>query len=243
MMLVHYVRLELLRLLRDPGYLIMTLVSPLTMYLVFSNLDLGGSASADGALYSMVGMAGFGAIGAVMTSGVSISEDKPLGWIRQLRLLPLAPSQVVVGRALCAMAAALPPIVAVCLAGGLVNDVTLSPGRWLAVFALLWLGIAPLAVLGVGFGYLLTAQKAQMAGLAVYMGLSLLGGLWFPIGKMPSWLASVSRLTPVNRYGELSWSVAGGHAPTLVGTLVLAAWAAAFTVFAVVGYRRSAQTV
>lgn len=243
MMLIHYVRLEMLRLLRDPGYLIMTLISPLTMYLVFTNLKLGGGTDSEGAVYSMVGMAGFGAIGAVMTSGVAISEDKPLGWIRQLRLLPLAPSQVVIGRALCAMVAALPPIVAVCLAGGLVNGVDLSPGRWLAVFALLWLGIAPIAVAGVGIGYLLTPQKAQMAGLIFYMGLSLLGGLWFPIKMMPSWLGHISRVTPVNRYGELSWNVAGGHAPTLVGTLVLAAWAVVFAGFAVVGYRRSAQTV
>ncbi|RFU37388.1 ABC transporter permease [Actinomadura logoneensis] len=243
MMLVHYVRLEMLRLLRDPGYLLMTLVSPLTMYLVFTNLDLGGGTSSDAAVYSMVGMAGFGAIGAVMTNGVSIAEDKPLGWIRQLRLLPLGPSQVVVGRAVCAMVAALPPILAVCLAGGLVDGVSLSPGRWIAVILLLWAGISPLAVLGVGFGYLLTAQKAQMAGLAFYMGLSLLGGLWFPIRLMPSWVADIARVTPVNRYGELSWKVAGGHAPTLVGVGVLAAWAAAFTVFSVIAYRRAAQTV
>ncbi|MEV4254831.1 ABC transporter permease [Spirillospora sp. NPDC049652] len=243
MMLVHYVRLEMLRLLRDPGYLIMTLVSPLTMYLVFTNLDLGGGTSSDGAVYSMVGMAGFGAIGAVMTNGVSIAEDKPLGWIRQLRLLPLGPSQVVVGRAVCAMVAALPPILAVCLAGALVDGVSLSPGRWAAVLVLLWLGISPLAVLGVGFGYLLTAQKAQMASLAFYMGLSLLGGLWFPIKLMPSWVADIARVTPVNRYGELSWNVAGGHAPTLVGVCVLTAWATAFTVFSVVAYRRAARTV
>ncbi|MCP2335600.1 ABC transporter permease [Actinomadura rupiterrae] len=243
MILFHYVRLEMLRLLRDPGYLIMTLVSPLTMYLVFTNLDLGTGKGADGAVYSMVGMAGFGAIGAVMTNGVSIAEDKPLGWIRQLRLLPLGPSQAVIGRAVCAMVAALPPIVAVCAAGGLVDGVALSPGRWVAVFLLLWLGIAPLAVLGVGFGYLLTAQKAQMAALVFYMGLSMLGGLWFPIGKMPSWLADVARITPVNRYGELSWNVAGGHAPTLVGVGVLSAWAVAFTVFSVVGYRRAAQAL
>ncbi|MFC4913460.1 ABC transporter permease [Actinomadura gamaensis] len=243
MILFPYVRLELLRLLRDPGYLIMTLVTPLTMYLVFTNLDLGGGAGRDGAVYSMVGMAGFGAIGAVMTNGVSIAEDKPLGWIRQLRLLPLAPSQAVVGRATCAMVAALPPIVAVCAAGALVDDVSLSPGRWVAVFLLLWLGISPLAVLGVGFGYLLTAQKAQMAGLVFYMGLSMLGGLWFPVAKMPSWLARVARVTPVNRYGELSWKVAGGQAPTLVGVLVLAAWAAAFAAFSVIAYRRAARTL
>jgi len=241
MMILHYVRLEMVRILRDPGYLVMSLISPLTMYLVFTNLDLTGQGG-DGGLYSMVGMAAFGAVGAVMTNGVAISEDKPLGWIRQLRLLPVRPVDVVLGRTLCAMAVSLPPIVAVCLAGGLVNGVSLPAGRWAAVFALLWLGIAPMAVLATGFGYLLNAQKAQMAGLVCYMGLSLLGGLWFPISKFPGWLAHVATATPINRYGELSWRVIDGNGPSPAGVAVLAAWAAAFTAFAVYAYRRSTRS-
>ncbi len=113
-MILHYIRLEMVRL-RDPGYLVMSLISPLMMYLVFT-LDLTGRCGRAGAVYAMVGMAGFGAVGAVLNNGVSISEDKPLGWIRQLRLLPLRPSEVVVGRTLCAMTVTVPPIVSICLA-------------------------------------------------------------------------------------------------------------------------------
>lgn len=241
-MTLAYVRLEMVRLLRDPGYLVMSLISPLVMYLVFTNLDLGRQGGGGAATYSMVGMAGFGAIGAVMGNGVSIAEDKPLGWIRQLRLLPLRPVNVVIGRTLCAMVVTLPPILAVSLAGGLVNGVSLGAGRWAAVVGLLWLGIAPIAVLGIGLGYLLTAQQAQMAGLVCYMGLSLLGGLWVPISTFPGWLTNVAKATPINRYGELSWRITDGHAPTLPGVAVLAGWAALFVAFAVYGYRRSART-
>lgn len=240
-MIVHYVRLEMMRLLRDPGYLVMSLISPLTMYLVFTSLDLTGKSDAGGAVYSMVGMAGFGAIGAVMGNGVSIAEDKPLGWIRQLRLLPLRPLDVVLGRALCAMVVTLPPILSVCLAGALVNGVSLGVGQWISVLVLLWVGIAPIAVLAIGLGYLLTGQQAQMAGLVCYMGLSLLGGLWVPISKFPDWLEHLSTATPINRYGELSWRVTDGNGPSLTGVLVLAAWAAVFSLLAVHGYRRSAR--
>ncbi|MFI7000006.1 ABC transporter permease [Nocardia sp. NPDC050175] len=233
-----YARLEMMRILRDPGYLIMTLISPLTMYLVFTSLHLTGQGNrADP--YSMVGMAAFGAVGAVMTNGVAIAEDKPLGWIRQLRVLPMRPTDAVLGRTLCAMAVSLPPILAVCLAAALINGVSLSAGQWVAVLALLWLGIAPMAVLGTGVGYLLTAQQAQMAGLTCYMGLSLLGGLWFPIAKFPAWLADIAEATPVNRYGQLSWQVIGGHAPSVGTIAVLAAWAALFVAFATYAYRRS----
>ncbi|TDD84755.1 ABC transporter permease [Actinomadura darangshiensis] len=243
-MIVHYIRLEMLRLLRDPGYLVLSLVSPLTMYLVFTNLDLTGESGHQGAAaYAMVGMAGFGAVGAVMGNGVAIAEDKPLGWIRQLRLLPLRPFEVVVGRTLTAMVGTVPPIVSVCLAGALVNDVSLSAAQWASVLVLLFVGIAPMAVLGIGVGYLLTGQQAQMAGLVCYMGLSLLGGLWVPIAKFPGWLEHVATATPINRYGELSWRVTDGNAPTVTGVLVLAGWAAVFAAFAVYGYRCSSRTV
>jgi ABC-2 type transport system permease protein len=240
MMIWSYGRLETTRILRDPGYLVMSVISPLTMYLVFTNLDLSGTGRG-GDLYSMVGMAGFGAVGAVMTNGVAIAEDKPLGWIRQLRLLPMRPTDAVLGRALCAMALAVPPIVAVCGAAALINGVSLSPGRWAAVLALLWSGIAPMAVLGTGVGYLLSAQQAQLAGLTCYLGLSLLGGLWFPVAKFPAWLAVVAESTPVNRYGQLSWQVIGGHAPSLGAIAVLAAWAALFVALSTYAYRRSAR--
>ncbi|WP_433226715.1 ABC transporter permease [Actinomadura formosensis] len=242
-MIVDYVRLEMVRLLRDPGYLVLSLVSPLTMYLVFTSLDLTGRPGPQGAAYSMVGMAGFGAVGAVMGNGVSIAEDKRLGWIRQLRLLPLRPFEAVAGRTLCAMAVTVPPIVSVCLAGALVNGVSLSVGQWASVLVLLWVGIAPMAVLGIGLGYLLTGQQAQMAGLVCYMGLSLLGGLWAPITRFPGWLERVATATPLNRYGELSWRVIGGDAPAPAGCLILVGWAALFAVFAAYAYRRSARTV
>ncbi|MBC6462304.1 ABC transporter permease [Actinomadura sp. HBU206391] len=239
--MLAYVRLEMMRLFRDGGYLFMTLITPVAMYLVFTNLKMGATDGHDSARYSMVGMAGFGAVGAALTNGIGVAEDKTLGWIRQLRLLPLSPPRVVLGRTMCAMVVAVPPIVAVCLAGAVVNGVSLSIGRWAAVIGLLWLGIAPVALLGMGIGYRLGAQNAQAAGAFCYFGLSLVGGLWFPVTLFPHWLSSVSELTPINRYGELSWRVVDGHAPSLTGAAVLAAWAAGFTAFAVLAYRHSAR--
>lgn len=239
--MLGYLKLEVLRILRDGGYLMMNLVSPLTMYLVFTNIDLGGQGHRDAAIYSMVGMAAWGAVGAVLTNGVAIAEDKALGWIRQLRLLPLHPMQVVTARTLCAMIVAVPPIAGVCLAGGLVNGVSLSAGQWTAIGLLLWIGVAPIAALGLGIGYLFTPTKAQAVGMIGYMGLSLLGGLWVPVAKLPRWAADVAPITPINRYGELSWRIAYGHAPLPTGVGVLTAWFAAFAVLAVAAYRWSSR--
>lgn len=50
----------------------------------------------------------------------------------------MSPSQVVVGRCLSGSVTVLPSLIAVLLAGGIVNGVDLRPWQWAAVAALLW---------------------------------------------------------------------------------------------------------
>jgi ABC-2 type transport system permease protein len=242
-MMLNYLKLELRRVSRDGGYLVMTLISPLVMYLVFTNLGgLTGKDHHDAAVYSMVGMAGFGALGAVLASGVGVAEDKTLGWLRQLRLTPLSPLQVVVARGLTGMTVAILPIAAICTAGAVFDGVSLSAGQWVAIVALLWAGIVPIALLGLGSGYLFSPQKAQLVGMTGYMGMSLLGGLWVPVSKFPHWLRDISAVTPVNRYADLPLRVVSGGTPSMVSVAVLVAWGAAFAALAVHAYRVSART-
>src|SRR2546421_3999080 len=60
-----YLRLEVRRMLRTPGFLVFTIAMPLVVYLVFSNLGtLTGQDKHDTALYMMVAIGGDGAGGA-----------------------------------------------------------------------------------------------------------------------------------------------------------------------------------
>src|SRR5262249_6952738 len=159
---------------------------PLTMYLIFANLpSFTGEARQVAALYTMVSLSGFGAIGAVLNNGASLVTDRTLGWLRQLRLTPLSPLRVVTAKALISMIVASLPIAAICLAGATIVGVRLSLAQWLGVVTLLWLGTAPFAALGLGIGYLCTAQTAQPATFLAYFGMSILGGLWLPLQAFP----------------------------------------------------------
>jgi ABC-2 type transport system permease protein len=137
----------------------------------------------------------------------------------------------------------LPSIAAVLLAGGLVNGVRLDVWQWAVIALLLWLGSIPFTLLGLGNGYRLTAQTTGVANMVCNLGLSVLGGLWFPVALFPGWLQSVSSYTPTNRFAQLGTAVADGHAPSAAAVAVLAAWLLAFGSYAVVSYRRSARTV
>lgn len=242
--LLEYVRLEVRRTLRDGGYAVMGVVMPVAMYLLFTNLGVGGDADfrGDYAQYSMIGMAAYGALGAALAVGSGVAEDRGRGWLRQLRVTPLHPVQVVAGRALTAGVTVLPAITAVLAAGGLVNGVRLAVWQWLAVGVLLWLGTIPFTLLGLGNGYALTGQATGVVSMACMMGLSVIGGLWIPAGAFPPWLRAISRWTPTARFGDLGWSVLEHHGPGLGTVAVLVGWLLVFAGYAVFAYRRGART-
>ncbi|MCX4574672.1 MULTISPECIES: ABC transporter permease [unclassified Streptomyces] len=239
--MLDYLRLEVRRTLRDTGFVIGGVAMPVMMYLLFTNLGGGGD---DGGWKtgSMIGMAAYGAVGSALNTGGGVAEDRVTGWLRQLRVTPMTPREVVLGRALTGSVTVLPAIAAVLAAGGLVNGVRLAAWQWAAVAVLLWLGSVPFTLLGLGNGYRLTAQTTGVANMACNLGLSVVGGLWFPVTLFPDWLRSVSVYTPANRFAELGLSVTDGRAPALGAVAVLVAWLLAFGSYAVVSYRRAART-
>ncbi|MCW7943661.1 ABC transporter [Streptomyces hygroscopicus] len=238
--MLDYLRLEVRRTLRDVGFVIGGIAMPVMMYLLFTNIGAN-----DGAwkTASMVGMAAYGAVGSALNTGGGVAEDRAIGWLRQLRVTPMTPRQVVAGRALTGSVTVLPAIVAVLTAGALVNGVRLAVWQWAALALLLWLGSLPFTLLGLGNGYRLTAQTTGVVNMVCNLGLAVLGGLWFPTALFPGWLRSVSAYTPTHRFAQLGTSVADGHAPAVGAVLVLAAWSGAFGSYAVLAYRRAGRNV
>jgi ABC-2 type transport system permease protein len=237
-----YIALEVRRTLRDPGFLIFGAGGPVLMYLLFTNIGVDNADAMAWKTSSMIGMAAYAALGAAVSTGTGIAEDKSLGWLRQLRVTPLSPRQVVVGRALSASVTVLPTLLAVLAAGGLVNGVRLGLWQWAALVVLLWAGALPFTLLGIGNGYRLSAQTTGAAGVGTLMVLAAIGGLWFPIDAFPGWLRSIAAYTPAHRFADLGWSTAAGTAPGAVTILVLLGWLAVFGSYAVISYRRSART-
>ncbi|MBD0710853.1 MULTISPECIES: ABC transporter permease [unclassified Streptomyces] len=239
-MITAYVRLEVRRTLRDTGFVISTVGVPVMMYLLFTNLGTDDDTFKKAA---MIGMAAYGALGAALSLGTGVAEDKSTGWLRQLRITPMTPRQVVTGRALTGSVVVLPGILGVLLAGGLANGVRMEPWQWAVTALTLWLGSLPFTLLGLGNGYRFSAQTTGTVNLAVNLGLAVVGGLWFPVTLFPGWLRSLSELTPTNRFAELGVSVADGTLPGVTTLTLLAGWALLFGAYAAASYRRSARTV
>ena len=238
--MISYLRLEVLRVLRAPRFLLLAVLMPVAFYLIFTSLGTssGNSEGSAAALTFMVSMACYGAIFAALSLVNGTIEDRTIGWMRQLRTTPLPATQVVVAKLLTSMVVVLPTIVFVCLAAVIDYGVQLGAGQWAALIILLWVGIMPFALLGTAIGYLCTAQSASMVTMAVVLGGVMLGGFWFPVSLLPETLRHVAHALPFNRYADLGWQVVAGHAPTTADTAILLAWCVAFAALAVLGYRR-----
>ena len=235
-----YVRIELTRMFRDGGYLMLSLVLPIFIYLLVSRVDDPGG-SHDLAVVHLVSAAAFGALGVAVNSCTSIAEDRSKGWLRQLRLTPLSPVQVVLGRGACALAVVILPILAVGVVGVAYGGVTMSPGRWLSCALVLWLAVTPIALLGLALGYLVRPSVAQILGTVCYLVLTGLGGLFAPLTSAPGWVATIGQLSPVYRYSELAADAALADAPSWSAIVILLGWTVVAAGLAAHAYRRAGR--
>jgi len=161
-----YLRLELLRTIRDPKYIILAVLSPIGFYLLFSTLFGGQSTSSAGMTVQaalMVSMGLYGAMWAVMSAtGPRIAQDRTTGWARQMRLLPIRTANTLAARLIAAVLLAGPAIVLVMLTAVFAKGVTLDDAwRWAVLLALLWLGSIPIALLGMAIGYGIGPEVAE----------------------------------------------------------------------------------
>jgi ABC-2 type transport system permease protein len=75
------------------------------------------------------------------------------------------------------------------------------------------------------------------------LGLSLLGGLWFPAELMPSGMQHVAHALPTYWLAALGrYPFLPGDALPWTGVWVLLAWSVGLTVLGALGYRRAGAT-
>ena len=232
--LLAYLRLEVVRALRNRRYLITTLVFPLAFYLMYTAAGLGGTKGAriDGAAWStyfMVSMAAFGAVGATLNSGgVRLAAERASGWTRQLRVTPLPPAAYLVTKIATALIVTLPAIAAVGVAGIVLNGVELDAATWIRLLISLWLGALPFAALGILLGYLFDADTAQAGQTVVFFLIAILGGLLQPISALGEPLGTIARVLPSYHFGNLGWTAIKGAALDPTDVVVLGAYTVVF---------------
>jgi len=239
-----YMRVELLRTVRDPFYLFLAVGVPIGFYLLFSGLF--GSETPPGALSGnieiMIAMAVYGGIWAcLVATGPRIANERGSGWFRQLSLLPISPSKIIAGRVLVAILFALPAMLLIYATAVLVHGVELNAGQWVSIILLMWVGVWPFALLGIALGYVTNEATSFGVTYGLYMALSAAGGLWVPPAILPTTMLNIAKVLPTYHAADLGWRLASGLAPEWTSAIILIAWTLLFLLVAALFARRAAR--
>jgi ABC-2 type transport system permease protein len=231
-----YIRFEVLRTLRNRRVLVFSLAFPIVLYLLIAGPNknehsLGGT-GISAPLYFMIGLAAFGTMNAMLSSGARIAAERTAGWNRQLRITPLTTREYFRAKIATSYMLALISLLAL-YAAGIALGVRLSFGDWVHMTWLILLGLIPFAALGVLIGHLVTADSVGPAVGGTTALFAFLGGTWFPITgggfleqlakDLPSyWVVQASRvgLGVAHPWNGHAWAVIA------VWTVVAAALAA-----------------
>ena len=216
------VRSEIVRYLRNPGFLLPTLLFPTVFYLMFGVLL--GHGNAQQARYMLAAYSTFGVMApGLFGFGVSLALERDGGLLTLKRALPMPPAAYLLGKMAMAMLVAA-TIAALLLALALfVAQVPLTAAQALRLFALEVAGVVPFCALGLLLGTLIKGQGAPGLVNMIYLPMAFLSGLWFPLSVMPKFLQQVAGLWPSYHLNQLALSAIGmpyhGFGPTHAAVL------------------------
>ena len=240
-----YTRFELLRTLRNRRFFVLSLGFPLVLYFLLAgpqrNVHSLNGSGVPASVYYMMGLASFGAMSSMLSSGGRIATERAVGWNRQLRITPLSPRAYFRAKLVTSYMMALLSLGALYIAGTSLG-VSLPAGRWLEMTGLMLVGLIPFAALGIAVGHVLTPDSI---GPAVGGGVSLfafVGGVWFPLGQH-GFIHDVAQYIPSYWLVQASHVAYGGHPWNATAWIVMAAWTVLFSGMAVRAYRRDTGRV
>ncbi len=231
--LVH-ARLQILELLRLPGFSVATLGFPTVFFLLFGLPQARAHPQVFLASY-----AGFAVLGVgFFQFGVSIAMERLTPWQVWLRTLPASASTRIAGRVLAALCFAVAS--AALVIGAVLATTSTAPGaeQLARLAATLLVGSVPFVAFGLAIAYWTSPKAALPVANLLYIVFAYAGGFWSGPTDLPHWIRGVSPFTPTRQWGDLLWSAAAGGGLEATHWLALAGYALAFGLLAAWGYRR-----
>jgi ABC-2 type transport system permease protein len=241
---VTYLRFELLRILRSRRFFFLALGFPVVLYYLIAgpnrhdrNLSSTGLPLR---LYYMVGLATFGTMNAMLSSGARIAAERATGWNRQLRITPLTTFSYFRAKVIAGYVMAMLSLATLYIAGATLG-VSLSARNWIEMTIFILIGLVPFAALGILMGHLLTQDAVGPALGGSTALFAFLGGVWFPITN--GTLKDIAESLPSYWLVQAAHIGIGGHTWSRTGWLVIIVWTLVAARLARIAYRRDTKRV
>ncbi len=231
-------RSECLRYMRAPSFMLPIMLFPGMFYLVFGVL-MAQPGAPDAARYLLASYSVFGVMSpGLFGFGVSLAIERDGGLLTFKRALPMPPGAYLLGKMLMAMFAA-GAVVVLLLALSQLAHVALSPVQIGALLLTGMLGVLPFCAMGMFVGTLIKGQGAPGMLNLVYLPMSFLSGLWFPLPMLPKFLQQLAPIWPSYHLDMLALAAVGmRQGSLLIHVLVLLGFTAVFLLLAARRLRR-----
>lgn len=219
-------RIEMLLTLRRGESLLVTLVIPLGILVFFSSVDAVNTTYKDPVDFLVPGVLALAVMSSAMVSlGIATGYERRYGVLKRLGSTPLSRAGLLSAKTLNVLVLEIVQAIVIVLTGiALGWDAT---GGLVAAIALLLVGTVAFA----GIGMLLAGTLRAEANLAVANGLFLallfLGGMAYPLGKLPDAVEAVAKLLPAAALSETVRAVLTGRSFPVGELVVLLVWAVA----------------
>ncbi|QHW31627.1 ABC transporter permease [Paenibacillus rhizovicinus] len=229
---IAHCKAELLRTFRNRRFVIFSIIMPVLFFFLFSSAV--GAQKIDGvdwSSYYLMSMTCYGIIGASFsTFSMRLSRERSQGWIRLLKITPLPSWAYIVSKIASQALINLFIIVMMFLIGGIGKHIDLPVSTWLSCGLWIWIGGMSFMALGTLFGSVRNPDVVQVVTMIVYMGMSVLGGLWMPVSTMSKTMQDIAKALPTYRLGQGAWNMLGGGSVDWTGVGILAAYVVVFMV-------------
>ena len=239
-----YTRFELLRAFRNRRFFLFSFGFPLALYFLIAGPQrdvhsLAGT-GISAPLYYMAGLAAFGTMASMISSGARIAAERQAGWTRQLRITPLTPRDYFRAKVLSAYAMAITSLLLLYAAAAILG-VSLPARQWLAMTGLIIVALLPFAALGITLGHLMNVDSIGPLTGGLVAILAFLSGTWFPLTT--GFLHDIGQYNPGYWIVQASHIALHGHGWSTRGWVVVGAWTIVLVVLARMAYRRDTQRV
>lgn len=203
MLFIKYVLFEVKGFIRQPTYIVSTLVFPSVFFLFFAQPNIKNE---HGARLILGSFSAYAILSVVFYQfAVNTAMERESGWFFYLKTLPVRALEVSAAKSCCGFLFALLSVtllhVVIVFSTDLPGDLSLYGKNLLAslVFG------APFCWFGQLIGTLVSSRSAVPISNLVYLPLSFAGGLWLPPEALPHSVAKVSQFLPTRSFGELMW--------------------------------------
>jgi len=205
--LINETGAELLKALRAPEFILPTLLVPCAFYAIFGvMLDKTGNS----AIYLLATYGVFAVMGpSIFGFGVGVANERDRGWLELKRAAPAPAYSYISAKLITTLLFTATALMPIYLIAGFVGGVELTRETWISLFLVHLSATIPFVLIGLCLGLRLSSGGAVAISNILFLGLAILGGLWFPVFLFPSIMQSIAAVTPSFHMAEMALAVVG----------------------------------